>query len=105
MEFEIVPIDKAEGLRKSFVQKFMDAASDHYKKHILTLIQDQDDIFCDGYLWECLQDNENYEKECSMEVAAEFLKGKKNVFFMWDFFSKKRLSGKRFFRNIPKPPL
>ena len=32
--------------------------------------RDADDLFYDGYLWDCLQCNEKYQKECSMEVAA-----------------------------------
>ena len=39
MKFEIVPMDRAEVLRKSFIQKFIDTAGDHYKKHISALIR------------------------------------------------------------------
>ncbi len=102
MKFEIVPMDRAEVLRKSFIQKFIDTAGDHYKKHISALIRHGDDLFYNGYLWSCLQENDNYQKECTMEAAAEFLKNKKNVFVMWDLFSKERLSGKRFSLDYPK---
>ena len=85
-----------------FGEKFVDITSDHYRKHIETLHQNTDDLFYDGYLWDCLQCNENYQKECSMEVAAEFLREKKNVFMMWDLFSKERLSHKRFSLKYPK---
>lgn len=38
-----------------------------------------------------------------METAAEFLRGKKNVFVMWDLFSSKRvLDHKRFSLEHPK---
>ena len=73
MEFEIVPVEKARVLRESFIQKFIDTTSDHYKKHIATLIQYTDGLFYDGYLWEYLPDNDNYQKECVMEAADVFL--------------------------------
>lgn len=91
MELEIVPAEKAKALRELFVQKFINTTSEHYEKHISTLIQYTDGLFYDGYLWECLLDNDNYQKECGMEVASEFLKDKKNVFAMWDLFSKERI--------------
>ena len=64
--------------------------------------RDADDLFYDGYLWDCLQCNENYQKECSMETAAEFLREKKSIFLMWDLLSKERLSHKRFSLEYPK---
>ncbi len=70
MKFEIVPPAKAKLLRESFIQKFLDTSSDYYRKHIASMSQYADDLFYDGYLWDCLQCNEKYQKECSMEVAA-----------------------------------
>lgn len=102
MEFEIVPSVKAKQLRENFIKKFVDTTSDHYLKHIKTLLQDADDLFYDGYLWDCLQCNEKYQKECNMEVAAEFLREKKRVFMMWDLSSRERLSHKRFSLKYPK---
>ncbi len=102
MEFEVLPTELAVALRKAFIQKFVDTTSEHYQKHIATLIQDIDGFYYDGYLWDCLQDNEKWKKECRMEDAATFLREKKNVFFMWDLFSKERLSGKRFSLEYPK---
>lgn len=96
MEFEIVPDEKAKVLRKTFIQQFINTTSDHYKKHIATLIQYTDGLFYDGYLWDCLQGNNKYQKECSMEAAADFLKDKESVFVMWDLFSKERVNYKRF---------
>ena len=49
MEFEIVPTEKATALRKAFIQRFVDTASDHYKKHIATLAQYSDGFYYDGY--------------------------------------------------------
>ena len=80
MEFEIVSSAKAKLLRETFIKKFVDTTSNHYQKYIETMRQDGDDLFYDGYLWDCLQCNEDYQKECSMETAAEFLRAKKNVF-------------------------
>lgn len=102
MKFEIVPPAKAKLLRESFIQKFLDTSSDYYRKHIASMSQYADDLFYDGYLWDCLQCNEKYQKECSMEVAAGFLRGKKSVFMMWDLFSKERLAHKRFSLEHPK---
>ena len=45
MKFEIVPMDRAEVLRKSFIQEFIDTASDHYKKHISALIRHEEHSF------------------------------------------------------------
>ena len=56
MEFEVLPTEQAVDLRKAFIQKFVDTTSEHYQKHIATLIQDIDDFYYDGYLWDCLQD-------------------------------------------------
>lgn len=102
MKFEVLPPKRAVALRRSFIQQFVDTTSSYYQKHIATLIQDTDSFCYDGYLWDCLQDNKNWKKECHMEDAAAFLKDKKNVFFMWDLFSKERLSGKRFSLEYPK---
>ena len=102
MEFEIVPTAKAKPLRDTFIKKFVDITSYHYRKHIETMHQNTDDRFYDGYLWDCLQCNEDYQKECSMETAAEFLRAKKNVFMMWDLFSKERHAHKRFPLEYPK---
>lgn len=102
MKFEIVPSVKANLLRETFIKKFVDTSSGHYRKHIETLRQDADDLFYDGYLRDCLQCNENYQKECSMETAAEFLREKKSIFLMWDLLSKERLSHKRFSLEYPK---
>ena len=74
MKFEIVPPAKAKLLRESFIQKFLDTSSDYYRKHIASMSQYADDLFYDGYLWDCLQCNEKYQKECSMEVAAPLRK-------------------------------
>lgn len=101
VKFEVLPTEQAVALRKAFIQQFVDTTSEHYQKHIATLIQDIDDFYYDGYLWDCLQDNNNWKKECHMEDAATFLREKKNIFFMWDLFSKERLSGKRFSLEYP----
>ena len=90
MKFEIVPTEKAAALRKAFIQQFVDTTSDHYQKHIATLIQYADGFYYDGYLWDCLQDNKEWKKECRMEEAAAFLRNKESVFVMWDLFSKER---------------
>ena len=103
MEFRIVPAEKAEALRTLFIQKFIDITSDHYKKHIATLLPYPDGLFYNGYLWECLKHNNNNQKECSMEFAAEFLKTKKTIFVMWDLFSKERVKdNKRFSLQYPQ---
>ena len=103
MEFKIVPPEKATALRKTFIQKFVNTTSDHYQKHISTLIQYTDGLYYDGYLWECLQGNDKYQLECSMDVAADFLKDKKNVFVMWDLFSKERVNDNKYFSlDYPK---
>ena len=52
MKFEIVPSVKAKLLRETFIKKFIDTASGHYRKHIEALRQDADDLFYDGYLWD-----------------------------------------------------
>ena len=57
MEFEVLPTEQAVALRKAFIQKFVDTTSEHYQKHIATLIQDIDSFYYDGYLQDCLQDN------------------------------------------------
>lgn len=102
MKFEILPTEQAVALRKAFVRRFVEITSEHYQKHIATLSKDIDGFCYDGYLWDCLHDNKMWEKECRMEDAAAFLRDKKNVFFMWDLFSKERLSGKRFSSEYPK---
>ena len=80
MKFEILPTEQAVALRKAFIQQFVDTTSEHYQKHIAALIQDMDGFCYDGYLWDCLQDNKNWKKECCMEDAATFLREKKNIF-------------------------
>ena len=90
MKFEIVPTEKAAALRKAFIQQFVDTTSDHYQKHIATLVQYADGFYYDGYLWDCLQDNKEWKKECRMEEAAAFLRNKESVFVMWDLLSRER---------------
>lgn len=103
MEFKILPPEKAQLLRKSFIRQFVDTAGDHYQKHIATLIPYSDGFYYDGYLWECLLDNDNYQKMCSMETAAAFLNDKTTVFAMWDLFSNERVRDhKRFSTGYPK---
>lgn len=102
MKFEILPTKQAVALRKAFIRKFVDTTSEHYQKHIATLIRDIDGFCYDGYLWDCLKDNKKWKKECRMEDATAFLRDKKNVFFMWDLFSEERLSGKRLSLEYPK---
>ena len=50
MEFEVLPTEQAVALRKAFIWKFVDTTSEHYQKHIATLIQDIDSFYYDGYL-------------------------------------------------------
>ena len=103
MKFEIVPTEKAVALREAFIKEFVDATSEHYQKHIATLRQCPDGLCYDGYLWDCLKDNDQYQKVCSMEAAARFLKCKESVFVMWDLFSNDRVrDGRRFSLEYPK---
>lgn len=96
MKFELVPTEKAKALRKAFIQRFVDTTSDHYQKHIATLVQYSDGFYYDGYLWDCLQDNKEWKNECRMKEAAAFLSNKKNIFVMWDLLSKERRYGYEF---------
>lgn len=103
MEFDILPPEKAQHLRQSFIRQFVDTTGSHYQKHIATLIPYSDGLYYDGYLWECLLDNDNYQKMCSMETAAAFLNDKTTVFAMWDLFSNERVRDyKRFSLDYPK---
>ena len=45
MEFEVLPTEQAVALRKAFIRKFVDTTSEHYQKHIATLIQDIDSFY------------------------------------------------------------
>ncbi len=92
MKYEIVPNEKAAALRKSFIQQFIDTTSGHYQKYIAAFVQYADGLYYEGYLWDCLKDNKNWERECRMEDAADFLRDQKSVFVMWDSFSKERTS-------------
>lgn len=74
MEFEIVPAEKAKILRNLFVQKFIDTTSEHYEKHISALIQYTDGLFYDGYLWDCLLDNDNYKKRMRYGSCSRIFK-------------------------------
>lgn len=91
MEFEIVPPEQARALREAFIRHFIDTSTEHYQKHIATLIPCSGGDFYDGYLWECLKDNRNWRKECTMEAAAAFLRDKPDVFVMWDLFPQERI--------------
>lgn len=102
MKFEIVPTEEAAALRKAFIERFIDTTSAYYQKYIATLVQYADGFYYDRYLWECLKDNEEYQKECRMEDVAAFLRDKKSVFVMWDLFSKeRRRDDKRFSMEYP----
>lgn len=103
MEFEILPEEKAEGLRQSFINAFIDTTGDHYQEHIAKRRQYPDGCFYDGYLWDCLKDNRNYEKECSIETAVAALAKKEKVLVMWDLFSTYRVRDfRRFSISYPR---
>lgn len=102
MEFEIVPSAKAKRLRRTFIEQFLDRTSDRYRKYLESSRAEAGDVFYDGYLWDCLRCNDQYQKECGMEAAAAFLEEKKRVLMMWDLFSEERLARRRLSLEYPK---
>lgn len=103
MEFEIISPEQAGKLRTGFIQRFVDTSSEHYQTYIASPVSCSDGLCYIGYLWDCLLDNETYQKECDMETAAAFLKDKEAVFVMWDLFSRERVvDHRRFSLHYPK---
>lgn len=85
MEFQVLPREEAARLREGFVRRFVDTDSGHYNAHIGR----------DGYLWDCLKDNEGWRLACTQEEAAALLAGKGEVLAMWDTISAGRVGADR----------
>lgn len=90
-EFKVVDAKKASDLRKRFINTFVNTNHKLYQAHIKTLHTYPDGEFYIGYLWDFLLDNQDYEYECNMESACEYLKQKQNIYVMWDMFSNHRV--------------
>ena len=101
--FRIVDKEKSESLRKEFIKTFVNTEADKYHEYIEVMHSYNDGEFYNGYLWDFLRHNDNYEKECSMQCAGEYLCGKNSVYIMWDLYSNQRvLDGSRFAVEYPK---
>lgn len=91
MEFQIVDNQKAQILRQKFIKKFVNAKAEHYHEYVEMLKLYSDGLCYDGYLWDFLKDNNNYEKRYSMETVLNYLRKKKEVYVMWDIYSNERV--------------
>ncbi|MCH5183679.1 MAG: hypothetical protein J1E00_05830 [Oscillospiraceae bacterium] len=79
----ILDPDKSNDLRQKYVDTFIDRNIDLYVERILRLIEFSDGLCYTGYLWDCFQ-SPNVIPE--IEIMQK-LKGKKNVYIMWDIHS------------------
>ena len=103
MKFEVIPAERGIALREAFIRRFIDWTGAYYQEHIGFLPLNENSRCYDGYLWDCLRDNEQWKKACGMDAAAKFLRGKGHVFAMWDLFSDERVrNSKRLFAEYPK---
>ncbi len=101
MEFEFSVVEKAKALRlrERFISAFIDTSHEMFHEHIEVLHSYPDGEFYRGYLWCFLEDNGEYEHECTMETACECLKKHNNIYVMWDLFSNHRIKNSCKFVN------
>lgn len=80
MKFEVVDAKLAKKLREMFTEKFIDTDCDYYKRY-----HTQTDGYMRGFLWDCRRsDVKGNFFEYTQEQAADFLKTRGSVYFMWD---------------------
>ena len=97
--FEIVEREKAISLRGKYIYSFVDQNLEGYNDNISTLKFYEDGYFYSGYLWDYLRNNNNYELECTIENACDYLAEKDKIYIMWDLFSKTRVNDESYLAN------
>lgn len=103
MKYSIVDDKIACMLRNSFIKTYLNYSTEYYHKYIESPSKYEEGMFYDGYLWDCLKENSQYEHCCSMKTALSYLSQKDHVYVMWDLFSNKRVyDGRRFSKDLPK---
>ena len=79
MNFEVLEAKCAKRLRERFIERFIDTGSEYYKKYYA-----QDDVY-GHFLWDCRKPAVKGQFfEYTQEEAADFLKTRGSVYFMWD---------------------
>lgn len=103
MKYSIVETGKAAKLRSLFIEHFIDTEHEYYKTYIEKRRVYPDGMCYEGYLWDVLKNNRNYEKRCAMEEATAYLKTRETVYVMWDIYSVHRVrDGSWMGGNLPK---
>lgn len=76
MDFEISAAESSRRLRETFIERFVDTKCEYYQNVL------EADEQVRGFLWDCLK--AGGKEQVTQERAAEFLKGRGGVYFMWD---------------------
>ena len=103
LQYEIIDKHKGIELRKLFIKKFVDENINGYKTNIASVNYEDDSSFYQGYLWDYFKNNCNYELECTLEEASEYLRTKNKIYIMWDVFSDKYIRDFSYFsQNVAR---
>ena len=82
MNFKVVDAATAKQLRERFTERFINTDCEYFKKYCA-----QTDEYVRGFLWDCRRPAANGKFfEYTQEQAAEFLRSRGNVYFMWDLW-------------------
>ena len=80
MNFEVVDAQCAKQLRSEFTERFIDTGCERFQKY-----RAQTDGYTGIFLWDCLRaDLKGKFFDHTQEQAAESLKTRGSVYFMWD---------------------
>ncbi|MDE6728295.1 MAG: hypothetical protein K2J80_10215 [Oscillospiraceae bacterium] len=77
VNFEVVEAGYARQLREKFIERFVDTECEYFQRHL-----PQANEYVRGFLWDCLKAGS--KKQVTQERAAEFIKDRGGVYFMWD---------------------
>lgn len=103
LQYEIIDKHKGIELRKLFIKRFVDENINGYKTNIASVNYEDDSSFYQGYLWDYFKNNCNYELECTIEEASEYLRTKNKIYIMWDVFSDKYIRDFSYFsQNVAR---
>lgn len=84
----VLPSDEGRRLRERYIDTFIDADSDHYRKYISRSQEFSDGLCYTGYLWDCIRSWEAIK----FSAAIGFLLARSQpVFAFWDVHSADRI--------------
>ena len=80
MMFSVIEAERAKKLRERFIESFIDTDCEYFKKYYA-----QDDVYA-RFLWDCRRLPAGTFYDHTQEQAADFLKSRGSVYFMWDYW-------------------